>query len=133
MKKKLSLFLLLSLLVCLMIPSHADTFDEADEPCSHGTFLRASATQSRCVADGDAVHVNETYFTACCANCGEHQVEILETSKMEPHNYEQTSDECHATWDASQNYHVYVFTCKDCGHEVIMLQPCAGYHPDDIE
>lgn len=127
MKKKLSLLLLLSLLVCLMIPSHADTFDEADEPCPHGTFIRITESESRCVTDGDGLHCKETYFFAWCAECNDYEIEIIADSMLEPHNYELTKESCKSA------YHTYVFTCKDCGHEVIGKTPCAGNHPDDIE
>lgn len=130
MKRKLSLFLILSLLICLMIPSHADTVDgvdDVDELCQHHTLMRISDTKSRCVSDGDAIHSNETYFTACCADCGEYRVEVIESQQMSPHNYVLTDDEC----QSSKNHHVYVFTCKDCEHEVIMLQTCVGYHPNE--
>lgn len=125
MKRKLYLFLLLSLLVCLMIPSHADTVDEVDEPCSHGTFIRITEPEKRCVADGDGLHRKETCFFAWCAECGDYEVEIISESVLEPHNYVLTREECKSA------YHTYVFTCEDCGHEVVGQMPCAGNHPND--
>lgn len=124
MKKKLRLFLLLSLLLCMMIPSHADTVDVVDELCNHGTFMRITEPQNRCVADGDGIHRKEAYFFAWCAECGDYEIEIIAESILEPHNYVLTREECKSA------YHTYVFTCKDCGHEVEDQMPCAGNHPD---
>ena len=101
---------------------------EAEDLCGHSTLIRITVKTPRYVPVSDGFHLKEVYFVARCVECGESQMEIVDSSVPEPHTMVLVTSVC----DPVSNTHKYGFVCQDkCGFEEEVMLLCTGVHAND--
>lgn len=126
MRKSISVFVLLIMLLTMALPAYAMVPMEEVLPlgstCKHLIHIRQGANTVQYVYENEAVHLKQEVFRAVCKDCGKDPQTIIDSEVVETHTWELEFSDCnHAT-----GLHKYIYKCA-CKTKEFTIR-CTGIH-----